>query len=115
MALEAWALVFFKAAWYASEMGQYNIAKEMGASALEAREATLGEEHPDTLTSVSHLGLVLERQGKYEEAEAMHRRDLKGSEKVLGPEHLNTLTSVSYLGLVLLRQGKYKEAELMHC
>ena len=37
----------------------------------------LGGEHPDTLTNVSHLGLVLKRQSKYEEAEAMHRRALE--------------------------------------
>ncbi|KAF1949112.1 hypothetical protein CC80DRAFT_555727, partial [Byssothecium circinans] len=51
--------------------------------------------HPGTLTSVSQLGSVLERQGKYEEAEAMHQRALEGREKVLGREHPDTLTSVS--------------------
>ncbi len=30
---------------------------------LEAREATLGVEHPDTLSSVSNLGLVLWNRG----------------------------------------------------
>jgi tetratricopeptide (TPR) repeat protein len=113
-ALEAWASVLFKAAWYADDMGNYNVAQEMGRDALEARETTLGAEHPDTLASVSNLGSVLERQGKYDEAEAMHRRALEGYEKVLGPEHPDTLTSVSQLGSVLERQGKYDEAEVMH-
>ena len=113
-AVKAWASVLFKAAWYASEMGKYDIAKEMGIGALQAREATLGLEHLDTLNSISSLGLVLKSQGKYEEAEAMHRRSLKGYEKVLGPEHPHTLTSVGNLGLVLKSQGKYKEAEAMH-
>ena len=80
---------------------------------LKATEKVLGPEHPDTLNSVSNLGLVLESQGKYEEAEAMHRRALKGYEKVLGPEHPYTLTSVNNLGLVLESQGKYEEAESM--
>ncbi|KAH8726910.1 TPR domain protein [Phaeosphaeriaceae sp. PMI808] len=113
-ALEAWASVLFKAAWYADGMGNYDVAQEMGRGALEAREAALGAEHPSTLTSVSNLGSVLSRQGKYEEAEAMHRRDLEGSEKVLGRDHPDTLTSVSNLGSVLSRQGKYEEAEAMH-
>jgi hypothetical protein len=43
---------------------------------LEGCERVLGLEHPDTLTSVSKLGSVLERQGKYDKAEAMHRRAL---------------------------------------
>ncbi|KAF2194645.1 TPR domain protein [Zopfia rhizophila CBS 207.26] len=113
-ALEAWASVLFKAAWYADDMGNYQVAQEMGRDALEAREAALGAEHPDTLTSVNNLGVVLSRQGKYEEAEAMHRRALEGSKKVLKLEHPDTLTSVSNLGSVLSRQGKYEEAEAMY-
>ena len=57
--LEAWASVLFKAAWYASEMGQYSIAEEMDRSALEVREKVLGREHPSTLTSMSNLADVL--------------------------------------------------------
>jgi hypothetical protein len=53
--------------------GKYEEAKAMHQRALMARERVLGAEHPDTLTSVSHLGLVLKRQGKYEEAKAMHQ------------------------------------------
>ncbi|KAI9785124.1 MAG: hypothetical protein M1839_000762 [Geoglossum umbratile] len=86
----------------------------MDRSALDAREATLRGEHPDTLTSANNLGSVLPRQGKYKEAEAMHRRALEGHEKVLGPEHPSTLTSAGNLGSALERQGKYKEAEAMH-
>jgi hypothetical protein len=73
----------------------------MHQQALQGYEKVLGPEHPDTLTSVSQLGSVLEQQGKYEEAEAMHRQDLAGSEKVLGPEHPDTLTSMHNLGLLL--------------
>lgn len=50
-----------------------------------------GIEHPNTLTSVKYLGLMLERQGRYKEAEAMHQRALAGYEKVLGAEHPETL------------------------
>ncbi|KAJ5366060.1 hypothetical protein N7541_000001 [Penicillium brevicompactum] len=82
--------------------------------ALEGYEAVLGREHPDTLTSVCNLGLLLTNQGKYEEAEAMHRRDLKGSLKMLGREHPHTLTSANNLGSVLFSQEKYEEAEAIH-
>ena len=60
-ALEAWASVLFKAAWYADDMGNYQVAQEMGRDALEAREATLGAEHSDTLTSANNPGQVLSR------------------------------------------------------
>ncbi|PVH90979.1 hypothetical protein DM02DRAFT_509339, partial [Periconia macrospinosa] len=113
-ALEAWASVLFKAAWYASEMGQYDIGKTMDRSALDAREVLLGDEHLDTLTSMSNLALVLQYQGKYEAAEEMNRRALEGSEKTLGKEHPDTLTSVNNLAGVLRYQGKYKAAEEMN-
>jgi Tetratricopeptide repeat len=110
-ALEAWASALFKAAWYASEMGQYNAAKEMGASALQARVATLGAKHPDTLNSINSLGLVLSWQGKYREAEAMHRRALEAKECVLGLEDPSTLTSMANLASAYRNQGRWKEAE----
>ncbi|KAF7502175.1 hypothetical protein GJ744_006771 [Endocarpon pusillum] len=107
------AMIATKTAWYLTLVGEYATAESIGRSAIVARQEILGPEHPDTLTSVSNLGSVLESQGKYEEAEAMDRRALEGREKVLGPEHPDTLTSVSNLGWVLERQGKYEEAEAM--
>jgi hypothetical protein len=56
-ARKAWASLHFKAAWYASEMGQYSKAYEMGSSALQARKAVLGLEHADTLTALTALDL----------------------------------------------------------
>jgi hypothetical protein len=109
-ALKAWASVLFKAAWYASEMGQHEVAKDMDCKALETREVVLGMEHPDTLASVSNLAVVLWRQGKYEAAEAMNRRALEGREKALGKDHPDTLTSVYCLAYLLHHRHRYKEA-----
>ena len=73
----------------------------MAQKSLVLREKALGPEHPDTLTSMDNLALVLRRQGKYEAAEEMHRRALQLTEKVLGPEHPSTLTSMDNLALLL--------------
>ena len=70
----------------------------MNRQTLARREKVLGPEHPDTLTSMSNLALVLDSQGKYEEAEAMNRQTLARREKVLGPEHPDTLTKHEQLG-----------------
>ena len=59
-----------------------------------------GPQHPNTLTNVNNLTLVLGNQGKYEAAE-MHRRALVPKEKVLGLEHPTTLLSMSNLAEVL--------------
>lgn len=40
-------------------MGNYYVAKKIGRGALEVREATLKAEHPDTLSSINYLRLVL--------------------------------------------------------
>jgi hypothetical protein len=41
------------------------------------RRRSLGKEHPDTLTSVSNVALMLYYQGEYEAAEEMTRRALE--------------------------------------
>ncbi|KAH7117472.1 hypothetical protein EDB81DRAFT_892338 [Dactylonectria macrodidyma] len=109
-----WARLLTNAGWYRWMKGIYVEAEEMNRRALDAREKVLGREHPDTLTSVHILALVLRYQGKYEEAEQMNRRALDASEKVLGREHPDTLMSISNLALVLQYQGKYEEAEQMN-
>jgi tetratricopeptide (TPR) repeat protein len=113
-AVEAWASVLFKVAWYASEMGKYKEAEEMSRGAFEAREAILGAEHTATLVSMNNLALVLQLQGKYEQAEDLHRRVLEGTRKALGEDHPETLTSLANLALTLKEQGKYDLAEDMN-
>ncbi|KAM0702907.1 hypothetical protein Q7P35_010339 [Cladosporium inversicolor] len=90
--------------------GQWNFEYELRMFAYN-HNSELGPTHPDTLTSVSNLGSVLQKQGKYEEAEKLFRQALKGYEKALGLTHPYTLTSLSNLGLVLGSQGKYEVAE----
>ena len=81
---------------------------------VETRTMEQRQEHPDTLTSMNNLAVVLGHQGKYEQAEEMHRHALALRETVLGKEHPSTLTSVNNLAGVLSDQGKYEQAEEMH-
>jgi tetratricopeptide (TPR) repeat protein len=99
-----------RAGWYLLLFGEYTAAEGFLRLSLEIREKALGREHPDTLTSVSQLGSVLESQGKYDEAEAMHRRALEGREKALGREHPNTLTSVYHLAFLFHQKVHYSTA-----
>jgi tetratricopeptide (TPR) repeat protein len=94
--------------------GKYAEAEQMYRQTLELGEKVLGLEHPDTLTSMNNLAVVLRSQGKYAEAKQMHRQELELREKVLGLEHPHTLTSMNNLAVVLHNQGKYAEAEQMH-
>ena len=114
VSLEEWALLLFKAAWYAWRRGRAGEAEEMAMMSMEVRSEVLGEDNAETLSSMGMIGLARQLRGKYEEAEEMNRQTLARREKVLGHEHPDTLTSISNLALVLDSQGKYEEAEAMH-
>jgi hypothetical protein len=71
----------------------------------------LGAEHPDTLTSASHLTSTLSNLGKHVEAERIIRQVLAAERRALGAEHPDTLTSQSNLAVCLMHQGNYAEVE----
>jgi tetratricopeptide (TPR) repeat protein len=112
-ARKAWASVLFKAAWYASEMGQYNRAYEMGSVALQAREVVLGTEHPDTLSSLNGLGLVVRWQGHYDKAAIIFEQVVEVYRRALGADHPNTLNSMANLASTYADQGWWTDAEAL--
>ena len=82
---------------------------------LEARLATLGEEHPLTISSINNLAVTLSAQQEYGEAADLYRRGLELSRRVLGEEHPRTVATTGNLGLALAQLGQLEEAEsLLH-
>ena len=77
-----------------NDMGNHQEAIELHRRALEAREKTLGPEHPETLQSVSHLAVALHGRGDLSEALALQRRALEARERHLGPQHPSTQRSL---------------------
>jgi tetratricopeptide (TPR) repeat protein len=112
--LEEWALLLYKASWYAWQQGKAGDAEHMSTLSMEVRQEVFGEENAETLSSMDMVGRARELGGRYKEAEAMNRQTLALRETVLGREHPDTLTSMNNLALVLDSQGKYKEAEAMN-
>jgi tetratricopeptide (TPR) repeat protein len=94
--------------------GRYAEAQPAAEEALRIRERVLGEEHPETLTSINNLAYLYERQGRYAEAEPLYQRALAASERVLGREHAITLTSVNNQAHLYASQGRYAEAEPLY-
>jgi tetratricopeptide (TPR) repeat protein len=78
---------------------------------MSGSRRVLGEEHPETLTSISNVGRVCRSQGRLVEAESFYREALDKRRRVLGDSHPDTLTSCSNLGSVLQAEGKLREAE----
>ena len=78
------------------------------------RERIFGPDHPDTLSSVNTLGILLSDKGDYTGEEQMFRRALAGREKTFGPNHPHTLSSLNNLGGPLYKKGDYAGAEEMY-
>ncbi len=92
-------------------IGLYDAAFPLQEMALEKRRRVLGEEHPDTLDSISNMGSLLQSQGKLVQAEPYFREALEKRRRVLGEEHPETLTAINNMGGLLEAQGKLDQAE----
>jgi hypothetical protein len=90
---------------YDYERGDYRSAATLWQRQLDASRRVLGEEHPDTLTSLSDLALTLWAQGDLAGARKLQEQALDASRRVLGEEHPNTLTSLDNLAVTLSNQG----------
>ncbi|HSO24924.1 MAG TPA: tetratricopeptide repeat protein, partial [Chondromyces sp.] len=89
----------------------YDKAMPLQERALATRRQVLGEEHPDTLYSISQMGILLQGMGKLDEAEQYYREALEKRRRVLGNEHPDTLISISNMDFLFQSQGKLAEAE----
>ncbi len=92
-------------------LGLFEAAMSLQSSALATRKRLLGENHVDTVNSLSGMGGLLLTQDKFAEAEPYLREALDKRRRVLGPDHTDTLTSVDLVGVLLQSQGKFAEAE----
>ena len=94
--------------------GYFPESKILLTDVLEARERTLGAEHPSTLDSVNNLAICLKNMGQLKDAEVLHRRALEAHERTLGAGHPDTLGSVNNLAVCLRAMGQLKDAEALY-
>lgn len=92
------------------QLALFDRARALAEAALATRRQELGEDHPDTLASLSVLAVVLEALGD-PEAEAHHRETLRLCRRIYGDEHANTFGTISAVGRFLLGQRRLAEAE----
>jgi tetratricopeptide (TPR) repeat protein len=71
----------------------------------------LGDDHPDTLTSLSNYAVVLQGLGRFDEAEPMHKEAVERCRRVLGEAHPQTLSCLNNYASMLSAQRRYSEAE----
>ncbi|KAH7125072.1 hypothetical protein B0J13DRAFT_455109, partial [Dactylonectria estremocensis] len=63
----------------------------------ETRKRVLGEEHPDTLTSMNNLAASWKDQGRTRDASALMRNCVVLRERVLGVDYPNAASSAAIL------------------
>jgi tetratricopeptide (TPR) repeat protein/tRNA A-37 threonylcarbamoyl transferase component Bud32 len=91
-------------------LGLYDRAATVHAQARLVREAALGTDHPDTLTSRSNLAAAMRDAGRVSEAIALDEATLKLRAAKLGPNHIDTLRSRHNLALKYVDVGRLTEA-----
>ncbi|KAH8813457.1 hypothetical protein DL96DRAFT_1821248 [Flagelloscypha sp. PMI_526] len=77
-------------------------------------QAAVGNEHPNTLTSMSNLALTYFDLGQHQDAQTLHEQVLKGRRRTLGNEHQSTLKSMNNLALAYSGLGRYRDALKLH-
>ena len=86
-------------------------AEKLGVQVMEASTRMLGQEHPDTLWSMTNLASTYRKQGRWKEAEELEVQAMEASTRMLGQEHPDTLASKDNLAMIWMDQGRWKEAE----
>jgi non-specific serine/threonine protein kinase/serine/threonine-protein kinase len=92
-------------------LGLFPQAQPLIKQSLEIRRRTLGDDHLDTINSISTLSVLLYAQGKYPEAEIFFREVLEFRRRELGIDNELTLATLNNLGGALWSQGKEVQAE----
>jgi tetratricopeptide (TPR) repeat protein len=86
----------------------------IGPALVTGLEQTLGEDHPDTLTSRNSLANAYMQVGRIDEAIALHTRTVTDRERLLGHDHPDTLTSRNNLANAYQHAGRTDEAIALH-
>jgi tetratricopeptide (TPR) repeat protein len=89
-------------------------AEEAFRKVLAIREATLGLDHPETLTSRNNLALAYWAAGRTAEAITIHEATVRQCESKLGPSHPDTLTSRNNLASAYQAVNRWGDSESVY-
>ncbi|MEM6784418.1 MAG: serine/threonine-protein kinase [Bacteroidota bacterium] len=94
-----------------SDAGDYDEAEPILQRALALQRTHLGDDHPETATTLYHLAQLYWTTGRLDEAEPLFRESLALSIQLFGPESASAALDYNQLGLVLVDQGRYRESQ----
>ncbi|KAF2022695.1 hypothetical protein EK21DRAFT_40181, partial [Setomelanomma holmii] len=85
--LAEWATLLYRAAWFAEVAGNITDAEMLATKSMKARKKVLGQEHPDTLSSMAIVGSAYRLGGRWGDAEKLEVQVMETSKKKLGADH----------------------------
>jgi tetratricopeptide (TPR) repeat protein len=91
-------------------LGRARQAVSLTEESLEAREESLGVDHPSTIAARNNLASVYQSSGRIYEAIAVHEKTLAEAERSLGPDHPTTLASRQNLATAHRAAGGVNQA-----
>jgi tetratricopeptide (TPR) repeat protein len=106
-----WAMLLYRGAWYASQIGNITDARQMAFQSRNHRMILLGDEHEEAIDSTSMLATAYWNQGRWEEAEQLFVQVMETRKTKLGEDHPSTLISMANLASTFCNQGRWEEAE----
>jgi serine/threonine protein kinase len=92
------------------DLGEYRKAQPHLEAALEVQRRELGEEDPQTLATMHHLGHCLYRRNRLE-ATGLLGRTLELRRRVLGDDHDDTLFTARLAAVCYDQEGRHQDAE----
>jgi tetratricopeptide (TPR) repeat protein len=111
---EVWLRLQAEAATYLWNRGQYRQAIALDEQTLAGYRRVLGDDHPDTLLSMSNLATSRRALGDLQGAHDLHEQTLAANRRVLGDDHPDTLTSMNNLAETRLALGDLQGAHDLH-
>jgi len=93
------------------KIGRDDLALPQAEAALALRRRMIGNDHPETITSLQSLATVLTALGRWREAEPMFKESLDRSRRVLGKDDPLTMSALNCYAVVLKNLGRVGESE----
>ncbi|MDZ7378765.1 MAG: tetratricopeptide repeat protein [candidate division KSB1 bacterium] len=85
-------------------------ASQLFQRSLNTRQAHLGPNHPETLSSMSNLAIAYSDSGQIEQALPLHKQAFDQRLNILGLKHFDTLASLNNLALAYIDAGQLDKA-----
>jgi tetratricopeptide (TPR) repeat protein len=95
-------------------VGRHREAIALQERRLESVKATLGPDHPETLTFMSRLAWAYQSAGQWDLSVPLYEQVLDKRRTICGPTHPATLATIHGLAMNYIDVGRFKDSMALH-